>query len=205
MHEVQHEFVHVDKGFFYTTKELLIRPGHSIREYIMESRYRHFKPIAFLFICSVIYTFLDQKIGVKPPVQTLEGNVGKMLYWISENYSYANLVEIFFIGLFVCLFFRRKGFNYFENIVLLCYVTGFAMLIGVLFMIAGYVFKSETITSYYPWILFLYIVWAIGQFYDHRNAVSYLKALLAYVVGFFTFVILSIILAMVLEKAGVIF
>src|SRR5882757_2952307 len=49
-HEVPHSVLHLDKGFFYTFKQLLVRPGHSIREYVQGKRVKHYSPIAYLLI-----------------------------------------------------------------------------------------------------------------------------------------------------------
>ncbi|MBC8155688.1 MAG: DUF3667 domain-containing protein [Bacteroidetes bacterium] len=45
-HDIQHGLLHIDKGILYTTKELFTRPGHSIREFLLGKRVKHFKPIS---------------------------------------------------------------------------------------------------------------------------------------------------------------
>jgi Protein of unknown function (DUF3667) len=57
-HELQHSIFHIDKGILYTTKQLFVRPGHTIREYIFGKRVKHFKPVAYIIILSTIYTLL---------------------------------------------------------------------------------------------------------------------------------------------------
>jgi len=47
LHEVQHSLLHIDKGILYTTKELLLRPGKTISDYLNGKRVKHFKPFAF--------------------------------------------------------------------------------------------------------------------------------------------------------------
>ena len=49
----------IDKGFFYTFKELFIRPGHSIRAYVDGSRVNHFNYFTF------IYSFFTKYINLK--------------------------------------------------------------------------------------------------------------------------------------------
>ncbi len=48
LHEIQHSIFHIDKGILYTTKELFIRPGLTIREYLHGKRVKHFKPFAYI-------------------------------------------------------------------------------------------------------------------------------------------------------------
>ena len=58
VHEIQHSVFHIDKGILYTTQQLFIRPGHTIREYIEGKRVKHFKPVAYILILSAIYTLI---------------------------------------------------------------------------------------------------------------------------------------------------
>jgi recombinational DNA repair protein RecR len=39
--------IDVDKGFFYTVKEMLIRPGKTISDYLQGKRIDHFNPLMF--------------------------------------------------------------------------------------------------------------------------------------------------------------
>ena len=55
IHDIQHGLLHLEKGFFYTTKELFTRPGHSIREFLAGKRVNHFKPISFAIILAGVY------------------------------------------------------------------------------------------------------------------------------------------------------
>ena len=49
-----------EKGFLYTTKELFLRPGKTVREFIQKDRNRLVKPIIFIIICSFIYSIIQQ-------------------------------------------------------------------------------------------------------------------------------------------------
>lgn len=62
VHEVQHGIFHVDKGIFYTIKELFTRPGHTIREYIEGRRQSHFKPVLLIMILGTVSFFLNKLI-----------------------------------------------------------------------------------------------------------------------------------------------
>lgn len=62
IHEVQHGIFHVDKGIFYTIKELFTRPGYTIREYIEGRRQSHFKPVLLIMILGTVSFFLNKLI-----------------------------------------------------------------------------------------------------------------------------------------------
>ena len=55
IHEIEH-VLHFERGILYTVKELLINPGQTIRNYILENRSRLVKPVIFIIVASLIYT-----------------------------------------------------------------------------------------------------------------------------------------------------
>jgi len=50
-HEIFHFFTHLDKGFPFTFKKLLLEPGKMQREYAEGARENHQKPFSMYFIC----------------------------------------------------------------------------------------------------------------------------------------------------------
>ncbi|TCI92180.1 DUF3667 domain-containing protein [Tenacibaculum sp. M341] len=135
--EVSNSVFQIDKGFFFTLKELFVRPGHSIREFINGKRKNHFKPIAFILTLSTIY-FLISKIsdghtiidnflasasdaGDKHNLNTSSSNLAK---WLSNNYAYTALLllPVFSFATYISFVDFKK--NYLEHIVINAYVTG---------------------------------------------------------------------------------
>ena len=57
-HDIQHGLLHFDNGIPYSIKQLFIRPGHSIREFIEGKRVRHFKPLSLVAVLGALYGFL---------------------------------------------------------------------------------------------------------------------------------------------------
>ena len=57
LHEIEHIF-HFERGILYTVRELLIRSGKTVREFITDNRNRLVKPIIFIIITSLIYTLV---------------------------------------------------------------------------------------------------------------------------------------------------
>ena len=47
-----------DKGIFYTIKEIFLRPGKTIQEFLLYDRKRLVKPILFIIIMSLVYTII---------------------------------------------------------------------------------------------------------------------------------------------------
>jgi hypothetical protein len=199
LHELEHGVLHFEKGFLYTTRELFLRPGHATRAFLEGNRLRHFKPIGYVIICSVIYSFINHRFGPKIVLTKPDNYVARIFMWIFEHYNYSNLIEIIFIALTLTWFFKKKGYNYFEYFVMLSYLTGFMMLFGGLFIMLSYATGSEIFNSLFPLIAFMYMTWGIGQFFADKKVSSYIKAFLAYLSGFFLFFISAMLLGMVLN------
>lgn len=72
------QVVDLDKGIFYTIKEVLLRPGQSVRNYLRVDRSKFMRPFLFLFILSAISTFVtnprDEQDNAEPSTITESRN-----------------------------------------------------------------------------------------------------------------------------------
>ncbi|KPM48455.1 DUF3667 domain-containing protein [Jiulongibacter sediminis] len=200
IHEIEH-VLHLDKGIFYTLKELFIRPGKSVREFILETRNRLVKPIIFIILTSLVYSILNSTFHFEDGYVTYgslpDGSVKKILTWVQSHYGYANILMSVFIAFWLKLFFRKYEFNFFEIIILLCYVVGVGMiLLGVFGVLES--FTSWPLTSIGAYLFFLYATWAIGQFYESKFA-NYLKAFFAYLLGYMSFLIVLLLVGFLVD------
>jgi len=191
-----------DKGILLTIKELLIRPGQNIKYFIHEDRNRLVKPLIFIIICSLIYTVAQQLLhfeeGYVDYGEFNESAVAKIFGWIQNHYGYANIIMAIFIALWIKLFFRKYNYNFFEIIILLCFVMGVGMLIYAIFGIVESATKIRVL--YFGYYLGLgYTSWAIARFFDKNKKVNYLKGLLSYLLGMITFSTVAAILGVVID------
>ncbi len=191
-HEVLH-LLHFEKGFFYTAKELITRPGASIREFITENRNKHVKPVAFLILTSLLYTVIahffhaEDFYNEKEKIIIEKSSVGNIMHWIQTHYGYANIISIFFYAFCVKLFFRKYNFNFFEIMILVCFAMGQAMLLLTVETFFVGLLSKQTYVIIMSFIAFVYPVWVIGQFFDKSKASSYVKAFGAYFLGYLLF------------------
>ena len=112
---------------------------------------------------------------------------------MQDHYGYANIVMGVFIALWLKLFFKKYDYNFFEILILLCFVMGMGMLIYAIFaLIQGIThFNLMTVASI---IAFAYCTWAIGQFFDKTKPVNYVKAFTSYMLGMITFMLTAALL-----------
>ena len=195
-----------EKGFLYTSKELLFNPGSVIREYINENRQKITKPITYLILTSVIYTLISQYFSLDIVYSDFykknygESSLANIIIWIQENMGYANILAIFPVTIWANLFFKNYKYNFYEVFVVISLIMGFGMLIFSLEPPIDMLFpeKMKFTNSITALIAFLYAGWAIGEFYG-RSLKNYIKAFLTYILGFITFQIAIIIIAIVID------
>lgn len=191
-----------DKGILFTIRELLLRPGENIRTFILADRNRLVKPVVFIIVCSLVYTLLQQTLGFE------DGYVGfsfdenstttAIFAWISQNYGYTNILMAVFIALWIRIFFRRYGYNFFEILILLCFVIGVGMLIFAFFGILDAFIDLPIIDKGFL-LGVLYISWGIARFFDQRKILNYLKGFLSYMLGIVTFTFLALMLGLLID------
>ena len=194
--------LNIQRGIFYTIKELVINPGRTVREFILYDRNRIVKPIIFLIICSLIYTISQQLLNFEDGYVNARGfgdsKVSSIFNWIQKNYGYSNILMSIFIAAWIKLFFNKYEYNFYEIIILLCFIMGVGMLIytmsGILESITG--LKILQIGAI---IGFIYTAWSIGQFFDKNKKINYLKSLFSYVLGMISFYSLAIILGLIID------
>lgn len=95
-----------------------------------------------------------------------------------------------FIAWWIKLFFKRYSYNYFEILILLCFVMGMAMLIIAVFAIAEGLLKVK-LMEIGGYACVVYCAWAIAGFFDKSKVMSYVKSLTAYLLGMITFTLMA--------------
>ncbi|MDR2223231.1 MAG: DUF3667 domain-containing protein [Flavobacteriaceae bacterium] len=195
IHEIGH-VLHFEKGIFYTIKELLTKPGNAVRRFITLDRSRLVKPIIFIIIASLIYSIIAHYFHVDSFVSynnAKEGTSDKVFSWGDSHSGYMNIIIGVFIAIWAKLFFRKYDFNFFEILILMCFVSGMSMLIFSVFAIIEGIVGSS-LMSVAGVVGIVYCTWAIAQFFDGGKISNYLKAFFSYVLGMLTFVFTVILL-----------
>lgn len=204
VHEVKH-VLHFEKGFFYTIRETLVRPGKTVQEFISENRNRLVSPIIFVIITSLIYSVSIHLFDVQGSyIKFIDDGTAKkssivsIFNWINTHYGYANIMVCVFIAMWLKLFFRKHRYNYFEILILLCFVMGVGMLQFSVFAIFEGLTKISSMK--FSALVFLpYLAWATGQFFDAKRPSSYFKGLAAYVIGMLSFSMVAVSLGFIVD------
>ncbi|HMR85514.1 MAG TPA: DUF3667 domain-containing protein [Niabella sp.] len=201
IHEIEH-VLHFEKGILYTIRELLTKPGENVRHFISENRNRLVKPIIFIIITSLIYTLVNHFFHIEDGHATFDeakkSTAVLIVKWVQDHYGYSNIIMGVFIALWIKLFFRKYDYNFYEILILLCFVMGMGMLFFAVFAI----FQGLTNIDFMLIASILsvaYCSWAIGQFFDRKKTVNYVKAFASYMLGMITFWLSAFLLGTVID------
>ena len=185
--------IQFEKGILYTIKELLTKPGECIREFVLENRNRLIKPFVFIIVSSLIYTIVCKYLGVMGgyiEFSSDDATTNSIFNWIQSHYGYTNILIGAFMAIWIKIFFRKYDYNYFEILILLCFVLGMGMLIYSVFAIFEGVTHIRVMQT--ASILgMIYTTWAVGQFFNGKRIFSYWKAFASYMLGFLSFALLA--------------
>jgi hypothetical protein len=189
----------------YTIRELLIRPGENVRQFVTEDRSRLVKPIIFIIVTSLIYSLVNNFFHIEDTYvkigEAKKSTTGLIFKWVQDHYGYANIMMGVFIAVWLKLFFRKYGYNFFEVLILLCFVMGMGMLIYAVFALIQGITHFELMTV--AGIIGLaYCTWAIGIFFDNKKPVNFIKAFASYMLGMITFMLTAILLGTSIDLIG---
>lgn len=203
IHEIEH-VLHFERGILYTIRELITNPGQNIKDYLSENRSRLVKPIIFIILTSLMYSIAISIFHIEEQYVQFQDKgaqlytVKKIFKWIQEHYGYANIIMGVFIAFWTKLFFRKHNYNFFEILIVLCFVMGIAMLIFSIFAILEGT-TGLKISQIGGIVGVIYCSWAVGHFFGKDKLFNYVKALLAYLIGMITFTFLAILLGILID------
>lgn len=146
--------------------------------------------IIFVIVCSLVYTIAQRLLRFEDTYIDAggleESAVIAIFQWVQNNYGYANILIAVFIALWIKGFFRKYDYNFFEILILMCFVIGIGMLMYTAFGVMESATGWRMLRLGSP-LGFVYVSWAIGRFFDESKVVNYLKGLLSYILGMFSF------------------
>ncbi|MEQ9310184.1 MAG: DUF3667 domain-containing protein [Balneolaceae bacterium] len=212
--DISSSIFQIDRGLFYSIKELFVRPGHSIREYLDGKRKNHFKPVAFLFTLSTIFflisqflessTFLNYAIEGFSNVESTSGSHSEeleILNWFAKNYAYTMLMLLPLFTLSCFLAFLGSGVNYLEHFILNAYITGQKAILYALSAMMSLIISNEDLLTTTTLIISIgYTFFVFRQFFSDKSGFNIIvRTLLTYVLFY---ILLSVAIFTILLLLG---
>ena len=184
---------HVDKGIFYTMKELTFRPGKTIRDYLDGKRQSQFKPFSYLFILAAIYVFCY--INLDLPVYYSVSDIGEVdaigkdyTSWIINHTGIVQLLFIPIAALFSFLLFRKSKYNYGENLIINTYISGHALLFSIVLLPFMYLLNRlgcGEIVLYFPFPVIIQILMICSVFNMYSKGSRIIRSILWIILQYF--------------------
>ncbi|WP_113652137.1 DUF3667 domain-containing protein [Pedobacter namyangjuensis] len=178
-HEGFHAFTHTDKGIFFLLKELALRPGKVVREYIGGKRKKYFNPFTFFLLLATLFVFSNSFVGTSeatnnnvpesinntenPEVKSIAmaqyERAIKVAHFTKKHGNVLSMIAVPFLALFFWLVFYRKSYNYAEHLVANLMFVGFSNLAFTIL-----VFPLQAISKNTIWVAFIPLLGLVIQF-----------------------------------------
>lgn len=181
LHDFFHSFTHVDSGILFLIKELFLRPGTVIREYVEGKRKKYFNPFQYLILSIAAMVFIMVKFDLGALIMgnlQFSGSNAELfqLQFTAFFYKYINIFQfatIPVLGFYSYIFFRKSHYSYAENLVLNTFLSAQRHLIFILFAPLIYFFKSSApaINRIFLLLWTAYFIWAYIAFFSPKNRI----------------------------------
>ncbi len=212
----------LERGFFFTVKELILRPGQLIDNYLKGATKRYHNPIGlsiFLMTISVVIMalFMDNEAYIDSMIAQTRGMIESMglpfeeerfrksMNIIQNFYTVLPLVFIPGFAFFAKLIFSSKKLNFAEHMVVFIYSTCIMALIGIFMNIIYAIFPDliqyMMALSFPAWIFSLFYV--IRTYYKQTYPLSIIYAVLIFILAYVGFLLVSMILGVIIGLAMV--
>ncbi|MBL8017583.1 MAG: DUF3667 domain-containing protein [Ignavibacteria bacterium] len=196
-----HGIFHWESSILYTFKELLIRPGTVVQNYIKGKRKPYVKPIAYFIFIQALYVLTVIWMSAGEPEKNFSAfnilSFGSSA--AEENRQIHNIVAstvkyyIFVIPLIFAFFLKvftkkQNDLNYAESMVFTFYVFGSMLVFQVFTLLL-------TLISDWLWnagflFVYIYLAYSVIQFSGYGAGKGILKSIMIIVCGLVTFQLL---------------
>ena len=171
LHDFFHALTHLDKGYLHTAKEMLFRPGHTIREYLEGKRVDHPNPIMMMIIigglCSLTYYNFELKLVSAFKISELDGGLHAI---DSKFFTLLYVTYSLLLSLLDFVFFRKRGYNFTEFFILNVFISTQILLSQLLLVPVWLLGKGLGISVYFRLIIgfayMAYLVFVRYQFFE---------------------------------------
>ncbi len=200
------EVLEVDRGLWRTVKDLTLRPGHMIRDYLSGKTKIYYSPLKYLLLWVGVFVLLMaagtyfnkdafpdfREVFKQPesPANSVQTIAGELMALIFANITLYFLLVIPFLAVGLRIMFRQLSVV--EHCMTLAYVWGhvFALLLPIALVTVSLLQLSEWLRA--PWlaafapfasVIFLYLYFAIT--YQQLTSGRYLRTLLKLIAAIF--------------------
>ena len=182
--EAVHTFTHFDEGFFYTLKQLAIRPGSMQRQYLTGPR-RHFhKPFSMFAICAS-FCALSLYFIYKPS----HNDIQQLFY--KSYYTFAQTAMIPVYAFTTWILFSPGKWYYGESLILIIYMLAFITLLVIPINLLQFILPNGPVTLIELSVFTIYTVWTYLNFFRGVKIWVMVKSIFGIALNFLLFQLLA--------------
>lgn len=159
---------------------LTLRPGHLIRDYLTRDRDLILKPITYVALCVGVFLYVND---------TLPADACDRRFWLCalalKNALTMQLVQAAITSIVVkYVFYRSAPYSFYEILAFALYILAQSLLISSLMLLAQDAGAPPLVALRVGFaIRELYALMALGQFFEAKSVLGWLKAALALAVS----------------------
>jgi hypothetical protein len=220
--EFAHNYLGTDSGFFFTLRQMLLRPGHAINEFLDGKRRPYLKPVQFYLLMLTLFfvvsellnvnplemgSRVNRDLGIRPSTELLaKKKYQQTVEVLSQNMKVIFSTLLFMLAFTMKLLYRKRPYTFTELLVFTLYLYGASYLFSCLLSLLMVAHLPHTLHSVLNATIYLlstvYTAWAIYQFYGGGGVRGWLKAGATYLVSFLFLIVLSVVVGVVIGIGG---
>ncbi|MEQ8925112.1 MAG: DUF3667 domain-containing protein [Fulvivirga sp.] len=199
-----------DTKFSHTLIHMFTKPGRVINTYINGNRTYYMGPVAYIFWMLTVFILLMSlmDIDMRELTQSTQDLMGQdqqqtekqkqfsedMMNWMSNNFRLMTFALLPLIAIPQLLFFRKKGFNYIEHLVVLVYSNAQVFIISILslFLLYFFDYSIQNEVAIFNFIFFAYVS---SMTYEGNKLWNFFKGLISYIIGYLLIIFVGIAIA----------
>lgn len=170
--DIQHGIIHYDKGITYTLKQLYLKPGYIIRDYIKGRRVHHFRPVSLCIVLATMYALIYHLLNIN----LIDGTDTEALSFfdkVIEHYYWFVFGTIPCFALGTMITFREKEYNFWEYFILETFKVAQRLVVHILFLPVIYFFNDLRIARVILYLLMIIdvalLIWTNIQFFNQKT------------------------------------
>jgi len=174
LEDTVHFFTHLEKGFLYTTWNILVRPGVTSLNYLKGKRKKYQKSVSYFLIWTGLYILVHNSIINHYHYRFSAENFTQLSLEEQANFLLRTHFTVFIIPIilisafFIHTILAKPRYNFVEIFTLCLYGGGtYFMMLLVSDLVLGVIFKVNTIsTNVFLWQIILSSVYNFWFSYD---------------------------------------
>jgi hypothetical protein len=201
----------INAPLLITIKDLVIKPGGILRNYLNGQRRRYYKPVSFFILTTVLYLIVRSLIGFDPfrnsMITVQEQPLDATRLTDARNYMLLNInnflfVFVFTLAVFSKLFFYRR-YSLAEFLAISFYLLGvYTLLVTCNMFLVQYI--GDQLQPMGILVMSLYFVFAMCSLFQSSYFLVVVKSFLLFLLAFISYALTSFGLSylIVLMKQG---